>query len=326
LARRKKKQQSFWSRLRFWNTSKPKQRGRKTQSTWTAQRIWTLVRAVVVVAVLGALAFAFVQLDRYIKTLPDLQRWGNLELYGLPTWVRNSPALQEAIRRAAGSNLPLTEQTAEAIGRRLEALPWLYDVHVQTATETVKVRAGYRQPLALIRRNDRQWHIARISRDDPLYLPDQRRVLVMPALPVRGIPIVEITGFAARPPQVTGSATLWSVEEIVSTIELLNALDRMDRITCPDQPLLAHIARIDVANFNGRKAPKQSHVTLFTRDGTEIRWGAAFGQAATYSESKEQEKIASLYTFYKKQGRLDGIVKYIDLRIAQVLPPRPQEP
>lgn len=326
MAKRKRKQSSWWSRLPFFRPRSPKGRRRKPDPTVTARRVWTVLRIVAVVVILGGLAFGFVRLDRYVKSLPDLQRWGHLELYGLPAWVRTSPALQEVIRQTAGTNLPLVEETAEAIGRRLEALPWMYNVYVQTGSQTVKVRAGYRRPRAVVRRGEESWHLAWVGPPDVLYTPHQRRVLVMPALEIEGIPIVEITGFASRPPRPQGAVALWEAEEIISTVELVATLGRMDELNCPDQPLLDHIARIDVANFNGRKDPKQSHIVMYTTGGTEIRWGAAFGQAATYSESTEQEKIASLYTFYKKHGRIDGTVKYIDLRIAQILPPRPLEP
>ena len=326
MAKRKRKKEPWWSRLPFIQAPKRKTRRSKPDPAATAQRIWTVLRIVAVVIVLGALAFGFVQLDRYVKNLPELQRSGNLELYGLPSWVRSSPALQAVIRDAAGAKLPPAEQTAEAIGHRLEALPWMYNVHVQTGSQTVKVRADYRRPRARVRRGEQTWHVAWIEASDVLYNPQERCVVVLPALAIEGVSLVEIAGFVSRPPRLQEGAALWHAEEVVSTVELLAALSRMDEITCPEQPLLSHISRIDVDNFNGRKDPKQSHIVLYALDDTPIRWGASFGQAATYSESTEQEKIASLYTFYKQHGRLENTVKCIDLRIAQVLPPRPLEP
>jgi hypothetical protein len=60
-------------------------------------------------------------------------------------------------------------------------------------------------------------------------------------------------------------------------------------------------------------------------DGTEIYWGAAWGQANVYLEADEKEKLAMLYQFFMDhQNTLQGAAKRIELRLPQDSIPRPR--
>ncbi|MBN1816488.1 MAG: hypothetical protein JW828_03955 [Sedimentisphaerales bacterium] len=284
-----------------------------------------MLRIVAVFVVLSGVAIGFVYLDRYAKSIEDLTRFGPLEYYRLPEWVKASPAVGEQIEKLLGKTVALEPGTAENVAVRLSALPWLYNVYTQTAQESVRVRADWRKPMAVVRQGNDQVHLAWIEKEDPLYDPDQRRVAVIGFVPVEGITLVEITGAAASIPRMQNGLGTWSAPEIVTTAEMLRTFGNMDSKNFSQNPLLGQIQRIDVSNFGGRKDSKAAHVVLYATDGTEIRWGAAFGQAATYAEATEVEKVASLYGFYRKHGTLLGKVKYIDLRIAQIIPPRPMD-
>jgi len=97
----------------------------------------------------------------------------------------------------------------------------------------------------------------------------------------------------------------------------LDRLDDMDRSETPDKPLLDEIGRIDVSNFNGRDNSRQAHIILYTKDNTEIIWGAELEKWQQHLESTDEEKLAKLYSHYKEYGTLSGDVKFINLRVPQ---------
>jgi cell division septal protein FtsQ len=97
---------------------------------------------------------------------------------------------------------------------------------------------------------------------------------------------------------------------------VLNRLSLMDIAVSADKPLLRQIDRIDVANFEGRKNKREPHISLYTKDGTQIIWGAELGTWQRHLESPDDDKLAKLYTYYQQYGTLSG-VKYINLRDPQ---------
>ena len=86
-----------------------------------------------------------------------------------------------------------------------------------------------------------------------------------------------------------------------------------DIAVSPDKPLLRQIDRIDVANFEGRKNKREPHISLYTKEGTQVIWGAELGTWQRHLESPDDDKLAKLYTYYQQYGTLSG-VKYINLR------------
>jgi hypothetical protein len=99
----------------------------------------------------------------------------------------------------------------------------------------------------------------------------------------------------------------------------------MDKSVTPNKPLLYDIDRIDVSNFTGRKNSRLPHIVLYTRDDTEVIWGAEFGRWQRYLEATDEEKLAKLYAYYKEYGSLSGGVKYINLRDPQDNIPQPAD-
>jgi len=91
----------------------------------------------------------------------------------------------------------------------------------------------------------------------------------------------------------------------------------MDESVTPEKPLLNEIDSIDMSNFNGRQHNSQPHIILYTKDNTEIIWGAEFGTWQRHLEATDGEKLAKLYGYYKEYGSLSGGAKYINLRDPQ---------
>lgn len=306
------------------SSTSPTRRKKPQPLSW-GQRLLQLLVLLVVTSVLGGIAVGFVYLERYVRTLEVVaDRTGPMELVSPPSWISNE--LQDKIVKAAGGrSFPLDRDQAQQMYERLEGLAWVYHVSIQTTDKTFRISAGYRKPTAVIEFEGKKWYLVRVEREDPLYIESELRVAILDYVPVEKLPLPEITGFSSRPPTQPGE--LWLSEEIIAAVELLTALGRMDQVSSPDKPLLAELDRIDISNHAGRKNSGAIHTILYAKDGTEVWWGAAYGESQRYLEATEQEKIASLYTFFKRYGTIRGIDRgvgqFIDLRSPQKMFPRP---
>jgi hypothetical protein len=165
----------------------------------------------------------------------------------------------------------------------------------------VLIEARWRKPLALVKSGSQNFYV-----DDEL--------VVLDFVPIPNLPIVGIEGLSARVPS---QGEVWQSDDLDAAVTILAKLDQMDKSVTPDKPLLYEIDRIDVSNFNGRKNSRFPHIVLYTKDDTEIIWGAEFGTWQRYLETTDEEKLAKLYAYYKEYGSLSGGVKYINLRDPQ---------
>ena len=277
--------------------------------------------------VLAGIAIGFVYLDKYVRNVsPVSYRIGLLELMGAPEWI--SDELLEAIASAAGGKeFALDKGSAKLVAENLSRFEWLYDIKkVRTTEKTLRVEAQYRRPLAVVNFSRAEsCYLAWPGIDDKMLDKGYKGAIVLSHVPVSKLPLVEITGFSGRSDHPAGS--VWRDEDIVSAVELLAAMARMDEFSTPEAPLLYEIASIDVSNFGGGARPDEAHIVLYAKDKTPIYWGAAYGQSSRYLEAMEKEKVASLYTYYKEYGTVQGVSKgisqYIDLRQPQRSFPRP---
>lgn len=276
--------------------------------------------------VLAAIAIGFVYLEKYVLfTSPVSYRIGLLELTDAPEWI--SDELLESVASAAGGKeFTLDKGSAKVVAENLSQFEWLYSVQVQTTEKTLRVDAEYRRPLAVVNFSRAEsCYLAWPGSEDPILDEGYKGAIVLGCVPLSKLPLVEITGFSSRSDHPAGS--VWRDEDIVSTVELLAALTRMDQISTPEAPLLHEIASIDVSNYGGRAKPDEPHIILYAKDKTPIYWGAAYGQSSRYLEAMEKEKVAALYTYYKEYGTVQGLSKgvsqFIDLRQPKLSFPRP---
>ncbi len=267
-----------------------------------------LAVGVSILVVIGITIGGFFLLEKFVKqNLGADQKTGPLELCNTPKWV--SRELLELIAESAGSMVfTLNENTAQGLAANLAELEWLYDVTVQVTPRTVQVYASYRKP------------IAKISRGLQTYYLDEQRVLLRP-VPLENVILVEIEGYPASLASSPG-VVLDSVA-VENAVHILQVLHKMDEISCPQKPLLREIKAIDISNFNGRKDSSSAQIVLKAMDGTGILWGAPYGESEKHLEPSEKEKVAMLYGFYKDNGTLQGLVKYIDLTVSPHSIPKP---
>jgi len=259
------------------------------------------------VCVLIGLVVGFVFLEKYIKKAGLItQKAVLIELVDVPDWV--TEPLKEKIYAAARANdedLSIDENTASLVHRNIEtSVAWIQQVKVQVTHDAIRVSGHWRKPLALVRQGSQSFYI------------DEESV-VMDFVPMPNLPIVKVEGFspAAKPPL---PADTWQGGDLAAAVDILARLQKMDKLISPDKPLLGTIDRIDVSNFNGRKNNRLPHIILYTKDNTEIIWGAEAGTWQRHLEATDEEKLTNLYAYYKEHGLLLGGAKYINLQYSQV--------
>ena len=269
-----------------------------------------LLRFCGIVCVLVAIAAGFIYLGRCSDT--GAQKRGFLELVDTPVWVNEQ--LKDKIYNAAtagGEDLTLDDDAARTVQQNLESrLVWLEQVMVRTTSNSIRIKAKWRRPVAIIKMGGRK-----------LFYVDGQMV-VLDFVPVEGLPIVWISGLSRIKPKPVPGQTLFR-DDIAAAIAVIEKLDRMDAMLSPDKPLLYEIERIDMSNFNGRKSKNDSHIVLYTRDDTPIFWGCEVETWQRYMEATDEEKLAKLYEYYKSCGTLMGSVKHINLRYPQDRVPQP---
>jgi len=261
-----------------------------------------ILKVLAVVSVLCGIVIGLISLEKYVKkTAPVRQGAGDLVLADVPLWV--SDQLKEkvyTIATAEGRNLEL-DDAALSVQRNIEELiPWLDEVKVRATHNILRVEARWRKPVALVKSGLIKFYV------------DAEQV-VLDFMPMPEMPIVEIKGL----PLVTKIPPLgevWQRDDLAAAIMILDRLDDMDKSLTPDKPLLSEIERIDISNFNGRHNSRQAHIILYTKDNTEIIWGAEVGKWQQHLESTDEQKLAKLYGYYKEYGTLSGAAKFINLR------------
>ena len=249
----------------------------------------------------------FTFLDGYVKK-QTAGTSGNrtIELVGeVPTWV--SEEIKNRIYAAATAEANNSSNDDEKIAASAQSniaalVPWLADAKVQTTHNSILITGRWRKPLLLATAEKNKFFI-----DGDLVVLDYS--------PIGNLPVINITGLELSKIPPTPGQT-WHGDDLAAAMAVLNRLSRMDIAVTPDKPLLHHIDRIDIANFDGRKNKRDPHISLYTKDGTQIIWGAELGTWQRHLESPDDDKLAKLYTYYQQYGTLSG-VKYINLRDPQ---------
>jgi len=227
---------------------------------------------------------------------------GSLYLVGVPEWVQHDLKARVAAV-AGGTRFPLTDETASVLARNLAPMAWLADVRIRVTHDSVRVLAKWRKP------------VARIDvREDASQIYVDEDLVVLDYMPMAHLPIVEVTGVDLRLVPLPGQT--FDQGDLAAAVDLIELLHKVDAEYASNNPLLEHVATIDVSNFMGRRN-RGPHVILRSKDDTQIIWGAEIGEWAKYLEATDEEKLGKLYAYYKEYGSLSAGVKYINLRDPQ---------
>ena len=265
------------------------------------------VKASLFVCAFALVLAGFAFLDGYVKTQTTGSS-GNrtIELVGeVPNWVSEEikNRIYAAATAEANNSANDDEKIAASAQRNIAKLvPWLADAKVQTTHKSILITGRWRKPLLLVTAEKNKFFI-----DADLVILDYS--------PLGNLPVINVTGLElSKIPPTPGK--VWQGDDLAAAMAVLNRLSRMDIAVSPDKPLLRQIDRIDVANFEGRKNKREPHISLYTKDATQIIWGAELGTWQRHLESPDDDKLAKLYTYYQQYGTLSG-VKYINLRDPQ---------
>ncbi len=249
----------------------------------------------------------FTFLDGYVKK-ETTGSSGNrtIELVGdVPNWVSEEIKNRIYAAATAEANNSSNDDGKIAVSAQQNIatlVPWLADAKVQTTHKSILITGRWRKPMLLVTADKNKFYI-------------DTDMVVLDYIPISNLSVINITGLElSKIPPTPGKA--WQGDDLAAGMAVLNRLSRMDIAVSPDKPLLHHIDRIDVANFEGRKNKRDPHISLYTKDGTQIIWGAELGTWQRHLESPDDDKLAKLYTYYQQYGTLSG-VKYINLRDPQ---------
>jgi hypothetical protein len=273
---------------------------RKThQASWVGPSLITILKVLAVVCVISGIVVGLIFLEKYVKeTIPVADVY--LELADVPLWA--SEQLKQKVHAAAigKAGNGLDEDIAQSVRRNIEKLSaWLDDVKVQSTHDRLRVEGRWRKPIGLVKFGRLKFYV------------DAERV-VLDYVPLPNLPIVEIKGL----PPITKTPPLgevWQRDDLAAAVTILDRLDHWDKTLTPDKPLLFEIDRIDVSNFNGRQNSRHAHIILYSKDNSQIIWGAEVGKWQQHLESTDEEKLAKLYGYYKDYGTLSGHARYINL-------------
>ncbi|MEJ2702057.1 MAG: hypothetical protein P8Z79_06405, partial [Sedimentisphaerales bacterium] len=294
----KKKQQGRTKSILFKRGASKKRRN--SRAGVLGPRLVSMLKLLGAVSALCGIAIGLVLLDKYVGETTAAPKDGiRAELVDVPAWV--TEPLQEKVCAAArgySGNPRLDEDAALSVQRQIaEQVAWLDNVEVRITHGCLRIQGHWRKPIALVKSGLTKFYV------------DAEQV-VLDYVPMPNLSIVRVTGL----PLVTAVPPLgevWPRNDLAAAVQILERLDRMDKTLTPDKPLLSEIDRINVSNYKGRENDKNAHVILYSKDNTEIVWGAEIGTWQRQLESTDEEKLAKLYGYYKIYGTLSGGVKFI---------------
>ena len=124
-----------------------------------------------------------------------------------------------------------------------------------------------------------------------------------------------IEGVAAMPPYLDGQK--WLGEDLSAGLDMAKLLY--------GRPSTEEIQKIDVANFKGRKNPRDAQIVLLTKYRSEVRWGEPI-KLSFYAELPPVQKLERLALICQKYGRVDGGHSWVDIRLDKVMYPAEEAP
>jgi len=274
--------------------------------------VWRAVKGALVALVTAALGcgilYALDHCRATVRVAPGyVMTSDSLRLVTYPEWV--TPAiLAELDVGLLDPDFPhrfslLDSGACERIARAYERCLWVekverivkHDPRVNPKEPPLEVFLKFRRPLVFVE-----------VRDGFLLL-DERGVR-LPGLyrePRLGAArFLVVTGVSGAPPE---AGREWSDAAVRAALEVAEAVcDRREPF---------RLATIDMANFGGRRDPRDTEIALWTAGGTRIKWGKAAGpESAAIHEKTPGEKAAYLeYVFKTLRGQVDGHLSYIDI-------------
>ena len=255
------------------------------------------------VVVLAAAATGMWRLELYVKNITS-QRQVQLtaSMANPPRWA--SDELIREILLSTGihhDDFILDDDLTGRWAQQLSQNPWVKRINSvrKHYNGEVTFDCELRRPIAMVR----QGISLRYIDAEGVVLPDAS--LVKPYGHV-----IELRGSVASPGEP--GHTLRD-PAMIAGIQVLARIRGVDEQLKTDERLWQELAQLDVANYNGRRDQAASHLTFYTNNNTEVRWGAAVGSSLSYGEASARCKIATLYRKHKLAGSLE-LFPHVELR------------
>lgn len=203
----------------------------------------------------------------------------SLRFPGRPAWF--DAAIATPIARqvrdtieAAGVN----QESLDLTRTMLERTGW-FDAVRQVALEdgAIRVDGRFATPCGLVLHGDREWLVGSRGQRMPLDFPVGL-----------GPRVIRIRGVGEAPPELAGQ--VWSGERLSAALDVIALIE--------SRPWFGEIAWIDVADAG------QDDITLVTRGGTALRWGAP---ASVYQPGHvpPAQRVAALDAIVDACGSID---------------------
>jgi hypothetical protein len=283
-----------------------------------------LLHTLGVILFCAALAGGIMGLKRYVdKRVVFASEPPKVVLLHRPVWMSDFLAAQIAAAvRPLGGHSALDHQMlvdiTEMLRHDARIAPWIQKVnqvrraYTHAPGDTLEIDCDYRVPIALV-----QW-------DDRYYLVDEQGILLPEQYDASQLSrilfgadghtnIRIIDGVQCPKPLSAGQR--WTGDDLAAGLQLVKLLYGL--------PYAEEIVKVDVANFQGRRDPRDAQLVLMTKYDTQVRWGRPVNAKDFFVEISTPEKLDHLRRVYEEYHRVDGHFAWIDLRFDKVTYPRP---
>ncbi len=286
----KKKKSSGWI-IRLFGNIDPEYWKKLTRRT---SRLLALI--IMIAAAVAGLRY----LENYVQNITrQRQVQLTLDMANPPRWAGEELIKQICLSSEVKSDdFLLDEALTEKWAQNLRNNPWVKKVNQvrKRFDGRVVIDCELREPIALVQQRGRAYYVDFDG-------------VVLPQMPIY-THVVKLIG--GQSPVPAPGESIQS-ESLLAGLHVLALIREVDRQLPRQERLWGQLARIDVANHEGRLSKANSHLILYTKNNTEIRWGAAVGRERPYYEAPVKYKLARLYQAFKNFGSLDEY-SYVELR------------
>lgn len=303
--------------------AKKESKPRKPADPEAAARVRRVVlNAALGVALVAGLGAGAARLRQYI----DRRAVASAEpprvvLKNRPVWM--SEFLADSITAPIRPDIAKSPFDHKVLVDAVEALrlnPWIREIRAVRRVygngpgDTIEVDCEYRAPIALVKWSDRYVLVD----NEGVVLPEQFTSTEIPRI-VYGsdgkMNIRVVEGIAHRP---NTPGQRWAGDDLKAGIEMVQLLY--------GQPYAEDILKVNVANFQGRRNPREAQIVLVTRFNppTELRWGRPLHASDAFIEVPAAQKLNYLQSVYAKYKRVDAGQPWLDLRFDRILYPQSQ--
>lgn len=294
---------------------KKSEKPRDPQAAARLRRVCVHVSAVVLL--LAAAGIGYWAMRRHVDRRVVFSRTApKVVLVHRPVWM--SDALYDeivALAQPYGAHSAFDRELLHDVADLLGDSPWIKRVHEvrrvygQRPGDTILVDCEYRAPVALVHWGEYYWLVD----GEGVKLPQQytAREIARIITGRDGKTNIRVVEGVRHAPVEKGER--WPGEDLVAGLDLAKCLYGL--------PYADEVTGIDVANYAGRVNPREAHLVLQTKRGTEIRWGRPLAAKDFFIEVSTAQKLKSMQQVWQQFGRVDANRPWIDIRFDKITYP-----